>query len=120
MKINVLFCRVCVAVCVPAVLVLSGCAKSKFQDPSPEQIRMFLDGQEIVTADASLPILADDISLFKVADIVAEPKGEHASAIVTFEYRHDGRTYKVEGVVSYERSLADPFKSPYFEVNELN
>ena len=120
MKTRALLCRIVIAVCGTALFVSSGCAKSKFQDPSPEQIQSFLEGQNIVTKDVTIPVFLSDISLFKIVEIVAEPNDEHASAILSFEYRHDGQTYNVEGVVSYKRSLTDPFMSPYFEVNELN
>jgi len=120
MKISFLHSRVFIAICGTALLVSSGCGKSKFQDPSTEQIKSFLEGQDIVTRDVKIPIFLDDISLLKIVEIVAEPKEEYASAIVSFEYRHDGQSYNVAGVVSYKRSESDPFMSPYFEVNELN
>ena len=87
MKSEKVLCRVCIALCATAFLVSAGCAKSKFQDPSPEQIRAFLDGQEITMADVKLPIFASDISSFKLVEIIAEPKDSHASALVTFSVR---------------------------------
>ncbi|MDA0989378.1 MAG: hypothetical protein O3A51_01330 [Verrucomicrobia bacterium] len=103
-----------------ACLAVFGCAQqSPYQDPTPQQLRAFLDGQDLITAEINVPLVADGINRFSVTEIAALPKDLMASAVITFEYTYRGAVYQVEGVVAYQRSESNPFINPRFEANEV-
>jgi hypothetical protein len=98
---------------------LGGCAKKDVQPPPVEALKAVLDGQELQVDSRRIRISQENISAFEVTDLALGPGGKTATAVLRLVYDDSGQSYEVEGVVSYERSGAEDFKSPRFELSEI-
>ena len=102
------------------VCVAAGCASdSVYTDPTPEQVHAALAGRTIELDDVSVRMESADISGLRIVQILAGPEQTQASAILNFEYRHRGNTWKVDGVLTYQRSRVEPIVDAVFEANDV-
>jgi hypothetical protein len=109
------------------VLLLTGvavlataCARGpRIPDPTPDQLRMFLNGQPLEMGAPGETLDGAAIHEFEVVRIAMGPEGESASAVVQFRYDGRGPSRRVDGVITYQRSVAQPFHDAVLEVNDV-
>jgi hypothetical protein len=109
-----------IALAIGVIALASACARGpRIPDPAPDQLRAFLNGQPLELGAPGERLDSEAIREFEVVKIALGPEGESASAVVRFRY--DGRmpSRRVDGVITYQRSVAQPFHDAVFEVNDV-
>ncbi|MBM4143607.1 MAG: hypothetical protein FJ225_08475 [Lentisphaerae bacterium] len=102
-----------------AFSLFAGCGGPPIKEPTAAQLQAALEGQSIDADEAGIPIDASLVSGFKVVGIFHNEKESTSAARVEFDYLSEDGNYRVQGVISYQRSPTEVIKAPRFEVNEL-
>lgn len=106
------------AAALAVLLALCGCAE-KVRHPEAAAFERFLGGQKLEIGERTIEMKAENISEFRLGEIVLGPDARSATAAVSFSYSAPPHAYQVEGVVSYDVTPQAELKQPYFEANEV-
>jgi len=102
------------------LLALGACGGPRVLDPSPEELKATLEGQQIEFGPDREVIADAAIGAFEVVEIVYNHEESTSMAVVRFTYVADHGDYRVEGIISYQRSSLEKMRNPRFETNEAN
>ena len=103
------------------ISIVGGCSRGpKIKDPDPAVLEAFLVGKTIQVGTSEVAVREGDTSSFRVEQIFPGPEGKSASAVVSFSLIAQQGTYNVKGVISYDRSTAEPFRPGVFEATEVS
>ena len=96
------------------------CTGPYVSEPSPEELQDSLDGQQIEINEWRRALESSSVSDFNVVEIYHNHASTTSVAVVTFIYATAGEVYRVDGIISYERTSLERMLNPRFETNEAN